>query len=391
MTRPRRRSRLGSLVGGVVLVGLVAGGFTMWPRIGDRLHNWTHDLRDRAAAMPELRLEEQRSLAESESVLIVVTDENERGVAFALLSRAGDEVAALVLIPASLYDILPGYGDFPLADATVFEGPELTRLTLCNALGIRIDRILPLEPGEFALALEGELEISLPNPLIVEEADGVQQRVAAQGTSSRSAEMIETILTTRGASSDLEWLERQAAVWEAVIAAMGHDPALVDRLAAYAGAGADTATGILARAAEGEVQVTLVPVVSVSAAGVEDGFKLDAEEAATFTASRLGHLLLDEGDRPRVEILNGNGRILTTRAVAESLIRAGFHVVNTDNADTFEYEESFVVAQGREHQADAEQVLGILGRGSLLLELRAPSGVVDVSIIVGHDIPIGEG
>jgi hypothetical protein len=139
------------------------------------------------------------------------------------------------------------------------------------------------------------------------------------------------------------------------------------------------------------VQVTLLPVVAVSAAGVEDGFKVDPEAASGFVASRLGHLLLAEGERPRVEILNGNGRILTTRTVATTLIRAGFRVVNTDNADSFDYEESLVVAQGREHQADAERVLSILGRGSLLLELRAPSGVVDVSIIVGQDLPVGEG
>ncbi len=390
-TTPSLSARLRLVGGGLILIALVVGGIVSSPWLRDHWSEWTHELRDRAAATPQLRIEEQRTLAGSESMLIVLTDEEQRGVAFALLSRAGDEPATLVLVPAALYDILPGYGDFPLADATVFEGPELARLTLSNVLGVRIDRILALGPGDLAAAIGSDLDVALASPLIVEEPDGPPLRVAAEGTLPRSPEVVETILTTRGTSGEFEWLERQAAVWEALMGAMEHDPELTDRLAAHAGAGADTATGILARTAAGEVQVTLLPVVAVSAAGVEDGFKVDADAASGFVASRLGHLLLAEGDRPRVEILNGNGRILTTRAVAESLIRAGFRIVNTDNADSFDYEESLVVAQGREHQADAERVLDVLGRGSLLLELRTPSGVVDVSIIVGQDLPIGEG
>ena len=50
-----------------------------------------------------------------------------------------------------------------------------------------------------------------------------------------------------------------------------------------------------------------------------------------------------------------------------------------------------MIAQGREHQREAEEVVNLLGSGDLLLELRAPSGVVDLSIIVGLDIPAGEG
>jgi hypothetical protein len=388
---PGRGGRVRLVSGIVLLVALVVGGVASFPWLRDHWNDWTHELRDRAATVPELRLEEQQTLAGSESMLIMLTDEDRRGVAFALLSRAGDEPATLVLVPAALYDILPGYGDFPLADATVFEGPELARLTVSNVLGVRIDRVMALGPGDLAAALGSDLEVTLPSALIVEEPDGTPLRVAAEGTLPRSPDVVETILTTPGTSGTFDWLERQAAVWEALMAAMEHDPELTDRLAAFAGPATETATGILARAAAGDVQVTLLPVVAVSAAGVDDGFKVDPEAAADFVSSRLGHLLLAERERPRIEILNGNGRILTTRTVATTLIRAGFRVVNTDNADSFDYEESLVVAQGREHQADAERVLSLLGRGSLLLELRTPSGVVDVSIIVGQDLPVGEG
>ncbi|MGD2052341.1 MAG: hypothetical protein PVI35_07690, partial [Acidimicrobiia bacterium] len=313
---PRRERRVRPIVGAVLVVALIVAGFVSFPWLRDRWNDWTHELRDRAATLPELRLEEQRTLAGSESMLIVLTDEAQRGVAFALLSRAGDEPATLVLVPAALYDILPGYGDFPLADATVFEGPELARLTVSNMLGVRIDRVMALGPGDFAAAVGSDLEVTLASPLIVEEPGGTPVRVAAEGTLSRPPEVVETIMSTPGTSGAFDWLERQAAVWEALMAAMEHDPELTDRLAGFAGTGTETATGILARAAAGDVQVTLLPVVAVSAAGVEDGFKVDPEAASGFVSSRLGHLLLAEGERPRVEILNGNGRILTTRTVA---------------------------------------------------------------------------
>jgi hypothetical protein len=73
------------------------------------------------------------------------------------------------------------------------------------------------------------------------------------------------------------------------------------------------------------------------------------------------------------------------------LIDQGYHVVRTDNAESFEFETTVVVAQGRENADPARRAVTVLGVGDLQLELRAPSGVVDLSIIVGQDIPPGEG
>ena len=106
--------------------------------------------------------------------------------------------------------------------------------------------------------------------------------------------------------------------------------------------------------------------------------------------ARLGHLLLRAGERPRVEVLNGNGRIGATRVVAEAVVRRGFRVVRTDNADRFDYATTLVIAQGEEAQEAAREVAGIVGAPAVYLEEAAPSLVVEVSIIVGLDIPAGE-
>ena len=60
-------------------------------------------------------------------------------------------------------------------------------------------------------------------------------------------------------------------------------------------------------------------------------------------------------------------------------------------ADAFDYEQTLVIAQGDQAEAAAREIVELLGRGLLFLEVRAPSGVVNVSIIVGQDIPSGEG
>ena len=124
--------------------------------------------------------------------------------------------------------------------------------------------------------------------------------------------------------------------------------------------------------------------------GPDAGYTLSGEAAANFVAQRLGYLVLRE-DRPRVEVLNGNGLVGTTRVVAQELVRRGYRIIKTDNADAFDYGTTQVVAQGRDNRAEADDVLRLIGAGDLFLELRTPSAVVDISIIIGADIPAGEG
>jgi hypothetical protein len=76
--------------------------------------------------------------------------------------------------------------------------------------------------------------------------------------------------------------------------------------------------------------------------------------------------------------------------VAEVVVRRAFRVVPTDNADRFDYASTLVVAQGQHALEAAREAAGAVGAGSVYLEEASPSLVVDVSIIVGLDIPAGE-
>ena len=205
-------------------------------------------------------------------------------------------------------------------------------------------------------------------------------------------DFVETLLTNVGSGDEFEWIQRQGSAWRTILSEVELVPGVADRITALGGLdAADVADLFVTMAGDPDGLLATIPVGSASWAGGVDALVPAGEQALDFVADRLDHLLLRPAGRPRIEILNGNGRIGTTADIAAILIRDGFRLVRTDNADDFEYEDTLVVAQGEHAEAWSREILELLGRGLLFLEVRAPSGVVDVSIIVGNDIPSGEG
>jgi len=376
---PRSRSVLATAVATGVFLATAA--FVVY--LNSNWERLTTPLQDDVAAIPDLQAAELRAeqaAAGSRSLLILILDSDGRLGAVALAAGAEGATPTLALIPTTLFDLLPGYGDFALSEATLFEGPELARLAVANELGVRIDRVAQVPAGTIA-SLGGSLEVEL-SEVVIDAGEDASFAIAEPGTSGYEMALVERLLTTQFDSSAVGWLERQAAVWRALLPWLAADPARSSMLLG-AGPGAEMLAGVAA----GGATVSLVPVEPVAVAGASDGFQVVQADLATFVAERLGHLALAaEAKRPRVEVLNGNGELLATRSVVEALVGAGFHVVKTDNADNFDFAETIVIAQGRDNRSPAEDAAGTLGVKSVQLEVVAPSGVVDVSIIVGQDI-----
>ncbi len=369
------RSQLQSVVEGVV------------GSIGD----WSTKLRDLAAAEPRTEIGLRSREGESASVLITL-GAGEDDAAFALLAANPDGPPILVVLPQDLLLAVPGFGEFRLVDALVFGGPELAALAVINQFGIRLDGVTALPSGSVADGLPGPVEIDLSVPLFVESSDGSVSRVLSAGTAEVTPDFVETLLVTAGVGDAFEWIQRQGSAWRTVLDAVAEAPGIADRITALGGSeAADGADLLVTVAAEPEAFLATVPVSRAESSLGIDALIPVGDQADAFFRERLGHLLLRPSGRPRIEVLNGNGRIGTTGDIAEILVRAGFRLVRTDNADDFDYEETLIVAQGEHAEGWAREIVELLGRGLLFLEVRAPSGVVDVSIIVGHDIPSGEG
>lgn len=379
------------ILGLVTLATLIFGAVVFRAEVADVVEGWSTRLREIAIAEPSTEVGLRSVEGESASVLLTIGS-GDADAAFVLLVADPDGPPMLVLLPQDLLVSVPGFGEFRLVDALAFGGAGLVELSVINELGIRIDAVAAIPAGGVAAGLLQPLEVDLPVPLFTEDATGGVTRTLPAGVGQIVPELVETLLVSQGEGDAFEWIQRQGAAWRAILGAIVAEPRIADRMTADAGPGGPVAADLLVTvAADEDRAIATIPVSRADSSTGVPSLIPTRSQIDQFIQDRFDHLLLRPGGRVRIEILNGNGRIGTTATVAANLVRAGYHLIRTDNADAFDYEQTLVVAQGNHAEPAARQIVELLGRGLLLLEVRAPSGVVDVSIIVGQDIPSGEG
>jgi hypothetical protein len=357
----------------------------------ETVSDWSTRIRDLAATEPSTEVG-LRTIEDASSSVFVSIGAAEGEAAFALIVSDPSGPPVVLVLPQDLLLSVPGFGEFRLVDALTFGGPELAALSVTNQFGLRIDAIAGVPAGSLADGLFGPVLVDLSVPLFTEQADGAVGRVLPAGQSEIAPSLVEALLVTAGEGDQFEWIQRQGSAWRSVLAAVAAAPTVADRFMALAGPAATQAADLLFTAAGAtETLLATIPVGRAESSTGVEALIPSADQVDDFIRSRFAHLLLRPQGRPRLEILNGNGRIGTTTEIAAIVVNDGFRVVRTDNADDFDYEDTLIVAQGDHAEPWAREILDLLGRGLLFLEVRAPSGVIDVSIIVGQDIPAGEG
>lgn len=380
------------VVGALVAAGVVVALMTL-PEARSAVRggaqtvaDWGTHLRDLAATLPQAEAEDRALVGESASMLIVVGEAD--AAAFALVSSGPSGPPAITVVPQDLLVSVPGFGEYRLGDAMAFDGAELVALAVTNEFGVRIDHTVALTPGSFAAAFPSPISIDLAVPFFVDDGTAVVRQLPG-GESVVDPTILEELLVTAGVGDPFEWIQRQGAVWRSVLAQVASQPGVADALVGPSGAAA--ADLLVTVAVADDAVVATLPVEGADDGGARSALVTVRDRIDGFVAERLGHLLLRPQGRPRIEILNGNGRIGSTRVVAAILIRHGFHLIRTDNADSFDYTDTLVIAQGEGSEATAREIVELLGHGLLFLEVQAPSGIVEASIIVGTDVPTGEG
>ena len=378
------------LLAALLAVGVIAAAVVWRAEVADTVSGWATRLRDLAEAEPETEADLRSLSGESRSVLVTLGDE-EGAVAFVLFVSDPDGPPVALVLPQDLLAAVPGYGEFRLVDAFTFGGPDLVALSLANEFGVRVDSVAGLPPGSISGGLLGPVAVDLSVPLFVESEDGSVDRVLPAGAAEIAPDLVESLLVVAGAGDQFEWIQRQGSAWRSVLAAIAEAPTVADRIVSLGTGGAGAADLMVTVAGSEDAILATIPVSSAESVTGADALIPSPDQADDFVRTRFDHLLLRPEGRPRIEVLNGNGQIGATADVAAILVRAGYRIVRTDNADDFDYADTLVIAQGDRNEPIARDVLDLIGRGLLFLEVRAPSGVVDVSIIVGQDIPSGEG
>lgn len=362
----RRRIAFAVLMGTVVMAGAV-----VW--------SW-FSLRDPA---PEPNPVEVPAVGGVSSIVIV---EGADGAAASVVLVAShpDHDDRFELLSPSLLIYVPGFGEFELSELLLLSDSDLVSLSVSNLLGIRVDAVHVLTKEAYLTALAEPLDVTLSEPFMV--ADGDDERVVVEeGVGLRNSEMLYRLMTEQGTGDESGFVVRQSRVWAAILEQIGRDGEFADGL--LAGAPTDVMLAVNGAAQDPQLVVSSLPVQRAETLGRDvEQFVFDGSQTDTVVNRSFPYLQLTPEPRVVVEILNGNGGVGVTAPVAELLVAQGYHVIRTDNADRDDYGQTQVVSQGRENQQAAVDILDLLGFGEVLLELRAPSGIFGVTIILGQDI-----
>jgi hypothetical protein len=263
----------------------------------------------------------------------------------AVIGSTGGEDGALV-VPAETQITIPGQGDGTVGEALGLP-PADAGTAVANLLGVGVDHSAVLDRKALAD--------------VVDRAGGIE---VGGGTMS-GAEVV-AMLGDAGAGGTAAFeqvvngLLQSDATWTAPDLAEADDPPAVAR-SLSAATGAAVSTLPVSEVADGVVQA-------------------DPEATRQALVEAFGG-----PDRKviGVIVLNGSGVPGIGQLVAERIVPGGFRVVVSQNAATFDHQETLVVVGSADDVALGERVRDLLGTGSV--NVSVGSGIAPVTIVVGKD------
>lgn len=289
----------------------------------------------------------------------------------------GARSGTALLIPATTLVEVPSFGPQALADVPRLASQSLLRVVVENALAVRVNRARFVTNAQLAalLAPARTLRVDFPDATRVDDSFGTV--AFHSGTQRIAAADAARVLGGKGAST-LSHLVAVGAVLD------GWRAALADRAIANATRAVDRRVAPLVNTATAHVQDDTLPVAPLSAAG-EERFQPREPDATDTITQAFGWARFTHGTRPRVQILNGVGRVGLTQAVAAKIVPAGGEVALTDNLAGFGKTRTQVVYYRENGAAAARRFAKVLGATDV--ERAADTtDVVDITIVVGADV-----
>lgn len=268
----------------------------------------------------------------------------------AVIGSTGGDDGALV-IPTEISLTVPGQGDATLEDALELPGRQAAT-AVANLLGVWVDHY----------AILGRLRLEA----IVDRLGGLE----IAGQVRTGAEVVATLEGARRGRTvafqlALQALLRAGVAWAPDDLAESDD--LGPAVAALQGAEGAGVVGLeIIEPAEGIFRA-------------EPGAVRDAL-VRTFGGP--------DRDVVSVIVLNGSGEPGIGEAVAERIVGGGFSIVVSENASSFDHEDTLVVVGSSGDVALGERVRDLLGTGTV--NVSVSSGLAPVTIVVGKDFGSGE-
>lgn len=335
---------------------------------------------------------------ETKTLLVVQTDEArpEAGaVALTLFGLSDNNASSIVFLPPGTSSEIPSQGPDRLGDAILLSNASLTRLAVENLMGIRVDSMLVLNSAgmrEFFDPL-GPVKITVGERLTAREGDLLRTRFTPGTFDFDAAKLVEYLNFRGDAESDIQRLTRHQRVWDGVLDRAKSDglgEAMIDRLAEVQLAQANEVAALgelITKLSKSERGYALLPVDPKQALDNQESYEPRIDDIQSMVNQRFAGARPKTGsDRIRIGILNGNGNVGVTEAVALQLVPEGYRVIYTENADRFDYPATQIVFYRTPFEDQAREIQGRMGTGELVYN-RSPQDVVDIVIIVGSDYP----
>jgi LytR cell envelope-related transcriptional attenuator len=270
----------------------------------------------------------------------------------AVIASGGGKEPAAVVIPENTAANIPGRGYAPIQEAVTGRGvTDAVAATVENILGVRVD---------------GSVRTSIEDlGRKVEQVGGIQaglEHLDGPGT-------VEYLRDAHAVDRAIRWQEVVAGVLAAI---PGHPGALESIPPSFR-----------SPFMGGGREVDILPFEEIGSGLVRP----DEDAVAELVQERL--VPTGTADKVRLVVLNGNGTPGVGEDVARLLVPEGFTLVATQNAASFDQEETRVVASSQEFVDDANRALRLLGTGKVYLS-GVPTYLSDVTIIVGKDFTLDD-
>ncbi len=310
--------------------------------------------------------------------------------------------AFVLLVPTAVLTEIPGFGFDTIGRALSFGRTPLAEVTIENMLGVSVDHTAVLEDSTLARLIDrlGGIRIKVPATLLREDRDGRLVPAFDSGDQPMNGKRATEYLAFKGPDeTELSRLARAQQVWEAIfVRSNGAKAKDLRRQVALLGsavggdASAEDLGRVLAVIAGAPPQARgydVVPVGPVGSAGGEEALRLNQEELEALVGRQLlGSLTAPpEEVRARVQLLNGNGIPEAGVLVAQRLVPAGFRIVDTGNAVSFNFPKTKIIVYADEPAIRelAERIRMLLKVGEIEIG-RRPQTAVDITVVIGKDL-----
>ncbi len=298
-------------------------------------------------------------------------------VVFALTS---DSSGGVLLVPASL-GVSTDFGFFPLSEVWKVGAVDSVAAGVGQALNLNFTEKITIAQADWTTLVGPSAPLSFTSPDAVRDAkDAV---VFPKGTVNLKADQVASFLTSKGPKdNDVNRLIRDEQFWKAWLTKVK---------AGGTSFPVPTTSGIgrfIVSVARGQLSVSSLPVVPAPGGSPLPGGgpMYTVQEAAALDAVAAIVPFPDgaPGQRPRIRVLDGTGKLGNGLDAAIMLNAAGGQVDVVGNAKSFGQSTTQIIYFDGTPQSTAEKMRKALTMGELVESKQSNSGA-DMTVILGED------